>query len=81
MNEQHFKEIETTLLYVGEARKRAEKAVKSLTKQGAKTHLIDSMRHTEVQLKELHRSIMHGTYFAAGNYEDETAADEQMTLS
>jgi hypothetical protein len=83
MNEQHFKEIEATLLYISEARQRAEKGIKNLTKLGAKDHLVDSLRHSEVQLRELHRSLMHGTYFSDETYDDgqaEPAAD-QMTLS
>ena len=83
MNEQHFSEIEATLLYISEARERAEKAVKNLMKMGAKEHLVGSMRHSEVQLRELHRSIMHGTYFSDDTYDDGTKADasDQMTLS
>lgn len=83
MNEQHFKEIEATLLYISEARQRAEKGIKNLTKLGAKDHLVDSLRHSEVQLRELHRALMHGTYFSDETYEDGEAAPaaDQMTLS
>lgn len=83
MNEQHFGEIEATLLYISEARERAEKAVKNLTKMGAKEHLVDSMRRSEAQLRELHRSVMHGTYFSDATYDDGKAADaaDQLTLS
>ena len=70
MNEQHFSEIEATLVYISEARERAEKAVTNLTKMSAQEHLVESMRDSEAQLRVLHRSIMHGTYFADATYED-----------
>lgn len=75
MNEEHFSEIEATLLYISEARERAEKARKSLEKQGAETHLVDALRHSEASLRDLHRALMQGTYFAVPD------AEEQMTLS
>lgn len=74
MNEEHFSEIEATLLYISEARQRAQKARRSLEKQGAETHLVDAVRHTEVQLRDLHKALMQSTYFAVPDTE------EQMTL-
>lgn len=81
MNEQHFSEIEATLLYISEARERAEKAVRNLVKMGAKEHLVDSMRHSEAQLRGLHRSIMHGTYFSDATYDDGEATAVSASLS
>jgi hypothetical protein len=79
VNEQHFSEVEATLLYISEARERAEKACRSLQKQQADTHLVDALRHSEAQLRELHRALMHGTYFAVPDEAGD--ASEQMSLS
>ena len=47
MNEQHFKEIEVVMLYLGEARKRAEKAQEALTKMKAEPHLIEAVKRVD----------------------------------
>lgn len=80
MNEEHFRQIETVMLYVGEARKRAERAQKALTKMKAEPHLIEAVKRVERELSETNRFFRHGTYFAAANYPDEAAA-EQLPLS
>jgi hypothetical protein len=80
MNEQHFKEIEVVMLYLGEARNRAEKAQKALTKMKAEPHLIEAVKRVEHELSETSRFFRHGTYFAAENYPDESVA-EQLPLS
>lgn len=43
VNEAHFAEIEKTLLYVSDARKRAEKAIKELQTGDAEPHLIAAL--------------------------------------
>jgi hypothetical protein len=64
MNENHFAEIEATLLYVSEARERAEKASKAISKDGAEPHLIDALDAAETELAAVHKRLMQGTYFA-----------------
>lgn len=64
MNEAHFAEIEKTLLYIAEARERAESAVDAIAKDGADSHLIEALEHTERELAALHRGLMQATYFA-----------------
>ena len=83
MNEQHFKEIEATLLYISDARQRAEKGIKNLTKLGAQEHLIESLRGSERQLREMHRTLMQATYFADETYEntDDVSSANFPTLS
>jgi hypothetical protein len=66
MNEAHFGEIEKVLLYISDARQRAEKAAGSLAKDGAEPHLVRSLEEAERSLKELHRRLMQATYFAVG---------------
>lgn len=80
MNEEHFREIEVVMLYLGEARKRAEKAQKALTKMKAKPHLIEAVKRVEHELSETNRFFRHGTYFADENYPAETTS-EQLPLS
>jgi len=64
MNEAHFSEIEKALLYVSDARERAEKAAKVLEKDGAEAHLVEALLQAERELGELHRRLMQQTYFA-----------------
>ena len=64
MNEAHFAEIEKTLLYISDARERAERAVRALAKDEAEAHLVHALEDTERELAELHRRLMQATYFA-----------------
>ena len=64
MNEAHFAEIEKTLLYVSDARKRAEKAAKDLKRDGADAHLVAALESAERELEALGRRLMQQTYFA-----------------
>jgi hypothetical protein len=64
MDEAHFKEIEATMLYVEEARWRAERAVAALTRDGAEQHLIEAAGTAKQELSEIHRRLMQGTLFA-----------------
>lgn len=64
MNEAHFAEIEKTLLYVSEARERAERAARALAKDGAEPHLVEALEEAERELEALGRTLMQRTYFA-----------------
>lgn len=64
MNEAHFSEIEKTLLYISEARERAERAAKALEKDGAEPHLVEALRTGEAELAALHKKLFQQTYFA-----------------
>lgn len=64
MNEDHFDEIERTLLYISEARERAGKARVALEKAGAEPHLIAALRTAEDAMRAEHRRLMQGTYYA-----------------
>ena len=63
MNEAHFAEIEKTLLYVSEARKRADKAIKAIRRE-AEPHLVAALEDAERELEVLGRTLMQKTYFA-----------------
>ncbi|HEY8644723.1 MAG TPA: hypothetical protein VIL77_02460 [Gaiellaceae bacterium] len=72
MNEAHFAEVEKTLLFVSEARQRAERAAKGLAKDGADEHLVEALEEAEHELESIHRRLMQSTYFAVPK--------EQLTL-
>ena len=64
VNEAHFREIEKTLLYVSEARKRAQKTAKELRRDDAEPHLVEALEEAERELDEVGRRLMQQTYFA-----------------
>jgi len=72
VNEAHFAEIEKALLYISDARERAERAARSLAKAGAEPHLVEAMEEAERDLESLGRTLMQRTYFAVPK--------EQLTL-
>lgn len=69
MNESHFAEVEKTLLYVSEARERAERAVQILERDDAERHLIEALEDAERELLGLHRRLMQATYFAVPKHQ------------
>jgi hypothetical protein len=78
MNEEHFAEIEKTLLFISEARKRAERAAASIESDGAEPHLVTALKQTERELEELGRRLMQQTYFAVPN--DQLSIDPNEAL-
>jgi hypothetical protein len=64
LNESHFSEIEKVLLYISDARVRAERASKEIAQTEAEPHLVSSLKSAERELKDLHRKLMQATYFS-----------------
>ncbi len=64
VNEAHFREIERALLFVSEARKRAQKTAKELRRDDAEPHLVTAVEEAERKLEEIGRRLMQQTYFA-----------------
>jgi len=64
MDEKHFAEIDVAMLYIEEARKRAERAAAELRADGADKHLIDALERSEEELSEVARRLRQGTFFA-----------------
>lgn len=64
MNEAHFSEIEKVLLYVSDARQRADRAAKAIQKSGAEPHLVAALEDASKSLLGLHRTLMQSTYYA-----------------
>jgi hypothetical protein len=73
MNEAHYGEVERVLLYISEARERAEKARISLEKGGAEPHLVAALRASETQLMAEHRRLMQSTFYAVPSSQDRLA--------
>lgn len=64
-DEESFRKIESTMLYVEEARARAERAANEMVEIGAEPHLIEATEQIRDDLTELARRYRHRTYFAA----------------
>jgi hypothetical protein len=64
VDETHFAEIDAAMVYIEDARARAERAAKALRAGGAEPHLVTALEDAQEQLSELARSLRHGTLFA-----------------
>ena len=64
MDETHFAEIDAAMVYIEEARARAERAARTLRAEGAETHLIEALEQAQDQLSNVARSLRQGTLFA-----------------
>jgi predicted O-methyltransferase YrrM len=60
------------MLYIEEARSRAERAAETLRKNGADDHLIEALAKAQDDLSEVARRLRQGTLFAVPK--------EQLTL-
>jgi hypothetical protein len=64
LDEKHFAEIDVVMLYIEEARKRAERAAAALRSGGADAHLIEALERSEEELSDVARRLRQGTFFA-----------------
>jgi hypothetical protein len=64
LDEKHFAEVDVAMLYIEEARKRAERAAAALRAEGADQHLIDALERSEEELSDVARRLRQGTFFA-----------------
>jgi hypothetical protein len=63
-DEAEFLEIHDVMLYLEEARRRTERAIATLREGGAEEHLIEALRRSEEDLREVARRLRQGTFFA-----------------
>lgn len=63
-DEAEFAEIDVTMLYIEEARARAERAAATLRSTGAEPHLIAALERSQEQLSEAAKKLRQGTFFA-----------------
>lgn len=64
MDETHFAEIDAAMLYIEEARARAERGAAALRAGGADPHLVDALTEAQEQLSDVARGLRQGTLFA-----------------
>ena len=64
MSESPFAHVDTALLYISEARERADRAARAIAKDGAEPHLVEALEQAERELEALGRKLMQRTYFA-----------------
>jgi hypothetical protein len=64
LDEQHFGEIDVAMLYIEEARARAERAVDVLRRGGADEHLVEALEKAQEELSDVARRLRQGTLFA-----------------
>lgn len=64
MKEASSTEVEKVLLFISDARARAEKARTTLTAEDADEHVLEALDRAEESLGDTHRRLMQGTYFA-----------------
>ncbi len=69
VNEAHFAEIEKVLLYVSEARERADRAAEKLRRDGADDHLVAALDKAEQDLEDIGRTLMQQTYFGVPKHQ------------
>ena len=72
VDEQAFEQIDVAMLYIEQARSRAERAVAEMRKLGADEHLIQAMERAEEEISDVARRLRQGTFFAVPK--------EQLTL-
>ena len=64
LDEQHFEQIDVAMLYIEEARARAERVAETLRKSSAEPHLVEAMEQAERDLSDVARRLRQGTFFA-----------------
>jgi hypothetical protein len=68
-NEAHHSEVEKVLLYISEARERAERARVALARDGAEPHLTAALAESEEHLRLEHRRLLQKTLYAVPDQE------------
>ena len=68
-NEAHHSEVEKVLLYISEARERAERARVALARDAAEQHLIAALQESEEHLRLEHRRLLQKTLYAIPDQE------------
>ena len=64
LDEQHYGEIDAVLLYLENARRRAERRAAELRATGGDEHLIDALEAVQDDLSEAAKKLRHGSFFA-----------------
>jgi hypothetical protein len=60
----HYGEVDVVLLYIEDARRRAERAAAELRAGGAEDFLVESLEQVQEDLSGAAKKLTQGTYFA-----------------
>jgi hypothetical protein len=63
-DEQNYGEVDVVLLYLEDARRRAERAVADLRAGGAEDFLVEALEQVQEDISEAARKLRQGTFFA-----------------
>jgi hypothetical protein len=64
LDEQQYGEVDVVLLYLENARKRAERAAADLRASGAEDFLVEALEQVQEDLSEAAKKLRQGTFFA-----------------
>lgn len=64
LDERQYGEVDVVLLYIEDARRRAEQAAAELRAGGAEDFLVEAMERAHEQLSETAKLLTQGTFFA-----------------
>jgi len=65
LDEHHYGEIDAVLLYIEDARRRAERAAAELRAGGAEDFLVEALAQVQHDLSRAAKRLTQGTFFAA----------------
>ncbi len=74
MSESQFEHIDATLLYISEARERAENAARAMRRADAEPRLVAAVEAADRELLDLHRRLMETAYFGTPHAQLKLAA-------
>lgn len=63
-DEQHYGEVDVVLLYIEDARRRAERAAAELRAGGAEDFLVEAMEQVQEELSRSAKKLIQGTFYA-----------------
>lgn len=63
-DEQQYGEVDVVLLYLENARKRAERAAADLRASGAEDFLVEALEHVQKDISDAAKKLRQGTFFA-----------------
>lgn len=64
LDEKHYGEVDVVLLYIEDARRRAERAAAELRAGGAEDFLVESMEQVQEELSRSAKRLIQGTFYA-----------------
>lgn len=63
-DEQQYGEVDVVLLYIEDARRRAERAAAELRTGGAEDFLVEAMEQVQEELSRSAKKLIQGTFYA-----------------